>query len=523
MRTHLLILLTLVLLAACDSARATAPAPVVYDGKPLTMGQPPFAFPDNFLFGSAIAQYQGEGTWLPGDKNITSNWSRWEDMGKANGEHSGKASDFREQWQTDIDQMAKLGLTAFRFSLDWGRLETSKGQFDQAEMNHVLDVLKAARAHNIKIFLTFFHWTVPLDVQSPDGCDPVKKSCPVDTLGVYGPEFADRFAAFVAWVVPQVKGYVDEYPIINEPFSVIAGGYLDGELPPGFSLDLDAGRAVFANLAFAHGKAAKLVHTLDDVDADGDGVAASVGCAMAASLFLPLDPLSADDIAAAARLNYVANDAWLDALTTGNLDMDLDGKATNTATNPPEGNYPELKGSLDWIGVNFYGPVRAQAVPGLLSPVEALPLMSVDKYNAKLPHSDLGTEIDPKAFLVVLSHYATRWQLPMYITENGIADDTDVQRPRYLVEHLAAISSAIARGVDVRGYMHWSILDNFEWAHGKEPRLGLFRVDYTKPDLPRTKTTSAGVYADIISQRAIPAELHAKWTTPKYATDQTTP
>ena len=523
MRTHLLFLLTILALGACDAARVEVPAKTPYDGLPLTLGKPPFAFPDGFLFGSAIAQYQGEGTWLPGDKNITSNWSRWEDLGKANGEHSGKASDFREQWQTDIDAMAGLGLNAFRFSLDWPRLEPKQGQFDQAEMNHVLDVLKAARAHNIKVFLTFFHWTTPLDVQSPDGCDATLKSCPVDELGVYGPQFAERFAAFVAWVLPQVKGYVDEYPIINEPFSVIAGGYLDGELPPGFSLDLNAGSAVFANLAFAHAKAAKLVRTLDDVDADGDGVAQSVGCAMAATQFYPLDPTSADDVAAAARLNYVANDAWLDALTTGNLDMDLDGKSTNPSTNPPEGNYPELKGSLDWIGVNFYGPVRAQAVAGLLDPVNALPLMSVDKYNAKLPHSDLGTEIDPNAFLVVLSHYATRWKLPMYITENGLADDTDVQRPRYIVEYLAALSSAIARGVDVRGYMHWSILDNFEWAHGKEPRLGLFRVDYTQPSLPRTKTTSAGVYADIVAHQAITAELYQKWTAQKYATDQTTP
>ncbi len=524
MRTHLLILLTFLALPACDSARATpTPAKVVYDGKPLTMGQPPFLFPDGFIFGSAIAQYQGEGTWLPGDASITSNWSQWEDMGKCNGEHSGKASDFREQWQADIDRMAALGLNGFRFSLDWPRLEPKQGQFDQVEMNHVLDVLKAARAHNIKVFLTFFHWTTPTDVASPLGCDTGKQSCPVDMLGVYNPEFATRFAAFVAWVLPQVKGYVDEYPIINEPFSVIAGSYLQGSLPPGFALDINGARAVFANLAFAHGKAAALVRTLDDVDADGDGVAQSVGCAMASMPFYPLDPTSADDIAAAARLNYAANDAWLDALTTGNLDLDLDGKTTTTTTTPSEGNYPELKGSLDWIGLNYYGPSRAQSIPGLLQGIDALPITDVASYNPNLPHSELGTEINPGAFLDVLSHAATRWQLPLYITENGIADATDVQRPRYTVEHLEVIASAIARGIDVRGYMHWSILDNFEWAHGKEPRLGLYRIDYTQPDLPRTKTTTAGVYADIAAQRAISADLHSKWTTPKYATDKTTP
>ncbi len=523
MRHLLLILLTFVLLAACDAARATTATPVVYDGKPLTMGQPPFVFPENFLFGSAIAQYQGEGTWMPGDKNVVSNWSEWEDLGKCNGEHSGKASGFREQWQTDIDQMAALGLTAFRFSIDWPRIEPKQGQFDQAEMNHVLDVLKAARAHNIKVFLTFFHWTTPTDVASPTGCNASIKSCPVDMLGVYNPEFANRFAAFVAWVVPQVKGYVDEYPIINEPFSVIAGSYLQGSLPPGFALDIEGARAVFANLAFAHGKAAALVRQLDDVDADGDGVAQSVGCAMASMPFLPLDPKSAEDIAAAARLNYAANDAWLDALTTGNLDLDLDGKATNAATTPPEGNYPELKGSLDWIGLNYYGPSRAQAVPGLLAGIDALPITDVASYDPNLPHSELGTEINPGVFLDVIAHAANRWKLPLYITENGTADADDVQRPRYLIEHLAVLSSAIARGVDIRGYMHWSILDNFEWAHGKEPRLGLFRVDYTKPDLPRTKTTSAGVYAEIAAQRAISVDLHKKWTAQKYVTDKTTP
>ncbi len=523
MRTHLLILLTFLTLTACDTARATTETPVVYDGKPLTLGQPPFLFPANFQFGSAVAQYQGEGTWLPTGKSVQSNWSEWEDMGKCNGDHSGKASGFREQWQADIDRMAAMGLTSFRFSLDWPRLEPKHGQFDQAEMDHVIDVLKAARAKNIKVFLTFFHWTTPTDVASPTGCDVAKKSCPVDMLGVYNPEFTKRFGEFVTWVAPQVKGYVDEYPIINEPFSVIAGSYLQGSLPPGFALDLNGARAVFANLAFAHAKAASVLRQLDDVDADGDGVAQSIGCAMAAMPFLPLDPNSADDIAAAARLNYAANDAWLDTLTSGNLDLDLDGKFTTATTTPPEGNYPELKGSLDWIGLNYYGPSRAQAVPGLMAGIDALPVTDVASYDSNLPHNELGTEINAKVFLDVVSHAATRWKLPLYITENGTADAKDVQRPRYLIEHLAVVAAAIARGIDVRGYMHWSILDNFEWAHGNGPRFGLFAVDYSKADLPRTKTQSADVYSEIIGQHAISATLYQKWTAQKYVTDKTTP
>ena len=490
-----------------------------FDGKPLAMGAAPFVFPPGFLFGTAIAQYQAEGTWLPGGATITSNWAAWEALGRCNGEFSKKAAGFREQWAQDLDAMQAMGLQAFRFSLDWARLEPKQGQYNLAEMQHVIDVIKGARSRKMQVFLTFYHWSTPLDVSSPIGCDATTKTCPIDMVGTPNSKFAERFEAFVKWVVPQVKADVDHYPILNEPFSVLAGGYLAGIHPPGFVLDFNGMKAAYANLAFAHARAAKVIRTLDDKDADGDGIAQTVGLAVASLLFYPLDKANPADLVAAENLNYVANYAMVDALVTGKIDIDWDRKTDNLTTQPPEGEYPELKGTIDWIGVNFYGPARAQALPGMLPPVEALPVPDSLSYDPQLPHNELNTEIDANALLDVFTRYANRWHLPMYVTENGSADAKDTQRPRYIVEHLAATASAIASGIDIRGYFHWSILDNFEWSYGSVPRFGLFRVDYTKASLPRTKTGSAQLYADIIGARAIDKATHSKHTAGKYLTD----
>ena len=419
----------------------------------------------------------------------------------------------------DLDAMQAMGLQAFRFSLDWARLEPTQGQYNLAEMKHVLDVIEGARARKMQVFLTFYHWSAPTDVSSPIGCDVGTKKCPLEMVGTPNSKFAERFEAFVKWVVPQVKAHVDHYPILNEPFSVLAGGYLAGIHPPGFVLDFNGMKAAYTNLAFAHARAAKVIRSLDDKDADGDGVNQTVGLAVASLLFYPLDKTNPADLVAAENLNYVANYAMVDALISGKIDIDWDQKTDNLATVPPEGEYPELKGTLDWIGVNFYGPGRAQALPGMLPPVEALPIPEAANYDSNLPHNELGTEIDANALLDVFSRYANRWHLPMYVTENGSADAKDVQRPRYLVEHLAATATAIAQGIDIRGYFHWSILDNFEWSYGSVPRFGLFRIDYTQAGLPRTKTGSALLYQSIVGSKGISVELHSKHTAGKYPTD----
>jgi beta-galactosidase len=197
----------------------------------------------------------------------------------------------------------------------------------------------------------------------------------------------------------------------------------------------------------------------------------------------------------------------------------MDGDTEDADTVPPEGTYDELGGTLDWIGLNYYGPGRAEAgVFHEVEPLRGIPLLSVERYDPALPHNDMDREISAPGFLDTLRRY-DRWGLPLYITENGCSDESDAQRPFYLLEHLRVLGTAIGEGIDVRGYLHWSLTDNFEWARGFGERLGLYRVDYEDPALPRTENASARLYRQIIAAGGIDDAIWDEWALPRYPTD----
>jgi beta-glucosidase len=488
------------------------------------------AFPEAFLWGTASSAWQVEGDVdaSPDDGlPFRSNWTSWEDMGCiGNGDRNDVGAGFWTQWEDDLDRAQGLGSNTIRLGMEWARIEPADDQWDEAALQHYAEVMAGARARGMEPMVTLWHWVVPAWVQDP-AADPM-----IDLmLAPPGPDapFAVAFADFVGHVAPVLGLDVDLWAILNETFTVIAGGYLGGIMglgcgtgghPPG-GASIEAARTVYANLLFAHAAACHTLRELDTVDANGDGFAAQCGGAATTNVVRPRDPTDPDDIAGAARIDWIYNHAQHHAWMTGELDLDYDQafdttRAENDNIPMDEGTYPELAGTLDWIGLNYYGPLSVEGIPG--SVIGGLPAQNVADYDPTLPHSSIGFAVDPEGLGLVLDAFA-QYGRPLYITENGFGTEADQDRPMYLVQHLEAAAEAIARGADLRGYYHWSLVDNFEWAFGYDERFGLFGVDFDDPALPRTRHPSADAYAEIIAAGAITDGIRERWVQLPYATD----
>src|SRR5262249_42914239 len=278
-----------------------------------------------------------------------------------------------------------------------------------------------------------------------------------------GGEDASIVPAFVAWATfcaEEFGGEVDWWMTINEPFAYIGGGFLQGTFPPGKSLDVAAAAKVVRNMLDAAAQAYTAIHAHDTIDAHGDGPPPRSPSPTHTRVLLPLDPPSQADKDAADAIRKLNTLLFLEALTRGNIDLNLDGDTND----PGERDNPAYKGKLDWIGLNYYGVSLVKAIAGGTHPLVGLPFSSdLDTFGLAAPLTDFGWTIYPQGFRMVLDEVAA-YGLPIIITENGIADAGEGQRPRFLIEHLYALAKAIDDGLPVRGYYHWSLMDNFEWA-----------------------------------------------------------
>lgn len=509
------LLLLIPLLLACPAEEPPIPA------------VPEPSFPDDFLWGTASAAWQAEGDFDPDPSDgfaVRSNWTVWTERGCVIGGQTNPAgAGFYTQYADDFALAASLGNNTYRLTIDWARVEPENDVWNEAEVAHYVEVLQAAHAAGLTPMVTFWHWVMPTWVQNPTEVDPL------DLLAApAGPDsfWVEEFTEFVSHVAAQVGEYADLYSILNEPFSVISAGYLLGDcgseaFPPGGTLDLAGARGTAANLIFGHAAACDALKSLDVTDIDGDGATALCGMAATNNVMRPRDPFDPTDVEGAAKLDWIYNHSFMAALMDGDIDLDFDGEFTTTQADNPdlpidEGHYPELVDSLDWHGLNYYGPISVIGLPA--SSIGGLPSIDVADYQPSLPHSSLGFAIDPGGFGEILDTFSA-YGLPIYITENGLGDPDDADRAMFLVEHLDALQAAIGRGVDVRGYYHWSLTDNFEWAHGFEQRFGLFRVDFEDPELPRTRNGSADAYQQVIEANAIDDTIREAWIKERYASD----
>jgi beta-glucosidase len=491
-------------------------------------------FAADFQFGTAVAQWQVSGDYSP-DGPVRSNWSAWTQMGKATGgQLNPDGNGFYTGFEAELDRAVEMGLAVFRLGIDWSRVEPEPDAFKSAELDHLVEVLTAIRARDLEPVLTLYHWVLPPWVQNPDSAAPEGA---IDRLSEWESGVVEDFEDYVRQVIPRVKGLVDTYTVLNEPFSVISGGYLAALFPPGLALGIEPARRAGLNLLFMQARAYDVIKELDDEDANGDGEDNFVGMTMTANGFYPKDEDNADERFAAERISYVYNDWMMIALTTGDLDVDIDGSFDNGATTPPEGHYPELEGRLDFIGVQYYGPVIVDDNPLFvdLDPLFGLPVLEVEDYAPKRPHNGLGREIRASGFKDTLDIYR-RYDLPIFLTENGtttngvpLLDDDEnlIDLPRqeeqaamYLMEHLWEVGQALDDGADIRAYYQWTLSDNFEWVEGRNQRFGAFSVDFEDPQRTRTLNLLGKAYREVVEERGINAEMWDRYVLPKYPTDQ---
>jgi len=430
-------------------------------------------FPDGFLWGAATSAHQVEGG------NRWNDWWRFEQQPGAirDGTVSGEACRHYQRFDEDFALAAADAHRAHRFSLEWSRIEPERGHIDAVAVAHYHAVLASLRRHGLKPVVTLHHFTNPLWI--------------ADRGGWENRETIDRFAEFVRFCAREYGGEVDWWCTINEPEVYAFHAYAEGLWPP-CQRDPSAALAVMAHMLEAHGRAYRILHAEDTRDADGDGQAARVG--FAKSLW-PLEPLRwwfPPDAMQARVEDAVFNRAIARAAVTGDIHLALPG------ARPQRRHLPELEGSLDYFGLNQYSRWKVKALA-----------REVHVATPGAQRTDLGWEVHPRGFEDALVEVGA-FGVPVLVTENGFADAADTLRPRALVEYLLHMGRAIARGVSVIGYLHWSLLDNFEWHDGFRPRFGLYRVDFDHPERPREPRRSARIYARIARANAIEAEVAAE-------------
>jgi beta-glucosidase len=426
-------------------------------------------FPEGFLWGAATSAHQVEGG------NTRNDWWRFEQRPGAirGGRGSGDACRHYERFDEDFARAAEDGHGAHRLSLEWSRLEPRPGRFDAAAAAHYHAVLASLRGHGIIPVVTLHHFTNPLWIADNGGWESAATV-----------EAFERFARFCA---REFGGEVDWWCTVNEPEVFAFRGWSEGIWPPAVR-DNSRALVVMAHQLEAHGRAYRVIHAEDRIDADGDGRAARVGFAKHYAQLEPLRAWNPLDHLQAYFENRVFNTAVMRAAVEGVIDLAIPGA---TAVHRV---VPALKGALDWFGLNYYTRWRVRS---------RSPVPHVAQPGA--PRNDLGWEVWPEGFARALAA-ATVAGVPVLVTENGFADEHDAFRPQAIVDFVEAMHRAMAGGVRVQGYLHWSLLDNFEWADGYHGRFGLYSVDFEDAKRPRRRTRSAEVFARIARANALGAD-----------------
>jgi beta-glucosidase len=423
-------------------------------------------FPDRFLFGAATSATQIEGH-CP-----TSDWSVFaRQPGRIkHDDRPDVACDSWRRWREDVALLKDLGLGAYRLSIEWARIEPSDGTFDRTALDTYREQLGALRDAGVEPMVTLHHFTLPQWLARRGG--------------LLAPEFVPRFARFTRAAVDALGDLCTLWVTVNEPNVLAAHAYLLGVWPPATRSPVAALRAGY-RLLEAHVAAYRVLK-----EACGDR--AQVGIAHHLRLTQPARPDSLGDRAAAATFGAVFNDSFAAAVCEGPgsaLVDDLIARSTGF-------HVADARGTQDFFGINYYSRDVVR-----LSTRHAGEMFIARGVPPGADVSDLGWEIYPEGLGAVVREWARRSGLPVHITENGIADATDAKRGSFLVRHLAEVARCIDDGVDVRGYFHWSLLDNFEWAEGYSPRFGLCAVDYAT--LERTVRESGRLYERIARERVL--------------------
>jgi beta-glucosidase len=421
---------------------------------------------------------------------------------------------------SDLDLVSAMHLDSYRFSIEWARIEPQKGVIDEAAIQHYRDELVALRAKGIRPLVTIHHFSNPVWVGDPRAIDCAAGPSDQNLCGFGSPGGAQIIAAVgahAALIAQRFGDLVDEWGTVNEPVNYLFASYGIGLFPPGKSTlfaVLTGFIPVVRDYLAMHAAIYAAIKANDLIDADGDGIAAAVGFSMSVADWEPsrAGGLSGnpDDLAARDRLVYFFHYLFVDSVVRGSLDTDLDGI--------PDEDHPEWRGTVDWLGLQYYFRAGVTAaMPLVPAPISLTPCTGGFNLGSCLQTPDItfcvprmGYEFWSDGIHDLLVAFAARYPgLPLMITEQGIATDVGRRRAEAIVRSLESITRARDEGVDVRGYYHWSLTDNFEWAEGFVPHFGLYHVDYTT--YARTATEGADVYGAIAAARQLTGAQRAAY------------
>lgn len=407
-------------------------------------------FPKRFLWGAAVAAHQVEGAqhnqwsvWelenarslaaqAPYQYGDLANWNEIKTLAKLPANYvSGQAVRHKEYYAGDFDYAKQMNMNALRFSLEWSRLEPQEGAWDLEAVAYYKNYFAELKRQGLEPVVTLFHFTLPVWFAALGGFE---KQSNIKYFLRFTEKVLDTFGKEFKCVIT-----------INEPEVYSEESYLAGHWPPQVRRWWRALR-VYNNLAWAHNRAAKLIHAKNRKY--------KVSIAKHCSFIYPGDDAWLSVLSARVG-SWIMHDYWLNKVVK----------------------------NCDFIGVNYYASVR---------------IYGYRMHNPNDNVNDMGWDMQPADIQHVLENLAEKYKKPILITENGLCDADDDDRKWWLTETIVAMQKAMQNGVTLLGYIHWSLLDNFEWDKGRWPRFGLVAVDYRT--MQRTLRPSAKWYGSVLKK-----------------------
>jgi beta-glucosidase len=422
---------------------------------------PSSVFPADFLWGIATSSHQVEGG------NSNNQWTAWEKRGRIKSKDCvGRACDWWRNAEQDFDLAQSLGVNALRLSVEWSRIEPEEGTWDETALARYRQMLRALHERGIRPFVTLHHFT------NPQWFEEKQAFANAGSVALF-----QRFAQRVVGVLGDL---CRDWATFNEPNVYTSLGYFLGEFPPGRKGRFLQAAQVTRNLCLAHAAAYNTIHSLQPQ--------ANVGWAQHYVVFKPRKPESAIDRWLCGFIQRRFNDNFAEGIRAGRAPFPFNKFGDTLA---------DVRGTCDFVGINYYSRLRVGFEPR--SPKTLFVQISVPPHK---PQGDSGIEVPygevyPEGLRRAVEHFA-EFKKPVYILENGVPDRDDRIRPWVIESIVSQMRALLAEGVDLRGYFHWTLADNFEWNEGWHLRFGLFELDPVAQT--RTPRPSAGLYARLIRE-----------------------
>jgi beta-glucosidase len=426
-----------------------------------------FHFPTGFLWGTATAAYQVEGN------TTNSAWWDWEQQpGRIrNGDRSGLACDWwGGRWREDFDRAAEGGQNAHRLSVEWSRIQPTPDRWAEDAIDHYRQMARGLVERGMTPMVTLHHFSDPRWFLEQGGWS--SEAC------------VEKFAAFVRKVVEALKEYVSTWVTINEPNVFAYCAYVIGVFPPG-EHGLSKAFPVMENLVRAHAAAYQVIHALQP--------GARVGLAINYQSFHARREWFLPDRWVARIAHTLFNEFFPRAVYDGRLNFIY-----------KRASLPQAAHTQDFIGINYYTRYYLK-----FNPISPGTLFADQSFPPEIETGDNGWYANTPDGMFEALRWGRRFGLPMMVTENGIEDAEDRIRPRYLAEHVHELWRAVNFNYPVKGYFHWTLVDNFEWERGWTQRFGLWALD--RETQVRRKRPSANLYAEMCKENGLSAEMVEKY------------